>query len=157
MRELIVTFFCLWTALKLRKMADGNQYNGSPWDKAAVALRISLVTVTFAVSSFFGLSAIATTGNMPSVYSLTVIIILTALVMMGAELEITGNVVADAIVMAAGIGALCLTAVIGMPILLAWLNYGRFCLLFLAAVLLAIVVRALMWLNEEENDEHEER
>jgi hypothetical protein len=83
--------------------------------------------------------------GIPSVFWLTLATGLITLVMIGAEVELTGNVLIDCLLVSVGLAAGVFTVVNGLPAALALLNAANLCRWALLCVGAAILIRLIWW------------
>lgn len=145
----MLTFFsiilCLLLAGRLSRGQNGNDVETDSWCLAKRSLRTGMLLVTVPLLGYFGLERYMNGTGIPSLYVLIVCIGLVSLVMTGAGIEISGNVVIDSLLVSGLLVAGCFTVINGIPEAARRLNVESFCSWFLACVISSIVVRAVIW------------
>lgn len=143
--EIVVSILCLWAATKFRRKLDRSTQGKNAWDEAKVALRRGIMIVTIPMLGYFGIVRYLNGLGYPCIFTLILCTGLTAIVLMGAEMEITGNVIFDSILLALFLVCACFTIVNGFPEALARTSGENLCRWFLMCVLAAIFIRAFTW------------
>jgi hypothetical protein len=146
--DLFSILLCLWLAARLRRGIGAEQGPGA-WEYATRSMRWGMLLVTVSMLGYFGVLGYVKDRNFPSALSLILCTGLTALVVMGSGLEITGNVIVDAVIMALGLACGCFTVINGLSDFLEWLNTPNLIRWLLACIGIALVVRAIFWLRED--------
>jgi hypothetical protein len=98
-RELLLTLFCLWVASKLRRRHGAGDGQATAWHRAKKSLRWGTAIVTVSLLAHLGVVRIVHGMGLPSIPSLVLCVGLTALVLLGAEVEFSGNVVVDSLLL----------------------------------------------------------
>jgi len=147
--EILSVLLCLWLAARLGRRCETGDEGPTRWALAKRSLRWGVVFVTVPLLGFFGAVRFGHGAGIPSVFSLILCTGITALVVLGAEVELTGNVLLDCLLVSAGLVGACFTVVNGVPVALGVLSAASVCTWMLLCVGAAIAVRLFLWVFEE--------
>jgi len=148
--EILSVLLCLWLAARLGRRRETGDEGPTRWALAKRSLRWGVVLVTVPLLGFFGVVRFMNGAGIPSVFSLILCTGITALVVLGAEVELTGNVLLDCLLVSAGLVGACFTVVNGVPVALAAMNGSNLCRWMLLCIGAAFVVRIFLWLFQED-------
>jgi len=148
--EIMALLLCLRVATRLRERSPAGDDVPSAWALARQSLRLGVVAVTVPLLGYFGATRYANEQGIPTAFSLVLCTGLTMLVMIGAAVEITGNILLDSLLISAVLVGVCLTVVNGTPEALARINGENLCHWSLACVGTAILVRAVFWATKDQ-------
>lgn len=147
-RDVMWFLLCLWIASLLsRKGPKGNE-NPSAWQYAKRSLRWGVVLVTIPLLGYLGAVRFIQGVGIPSVFSLVLCVGITAVVLLGAKVRVSGNVVLDSLLLSTGLVAACFTVLNGLPEVRARLSAENVYFWFLACTCMALVVRTFFWIKE---------
>lgn len=144
--ELVSILICLWVAVKLRQWQPVGEDKQTPWTLAKRSLRWGAVAVTVPMLGYFGVVRYMHGLGIPSVFVFTLATGLTALVMIGAEVELTGNILIDYLLVSAGLAAGVFTIFNGLPVAWGLVNAANMCRWSLLCVGAALPVRVSLWI-----------
>ncbi|RKY12745.1 MAG: hypothetical protein DRP65_00045 [Planctomycetota bacterium] len=144
--EIVTLLVCLWLAIKVRRRPGAVDGRPNPWVLAKQSLRWGIVLVTVPLLGYFGVVRFMHGAGIPSAFSLVLCTGITALVMMGMEVELTGNILVDCLLVSIALVAASFTVVNGVPLVLVHLSGANLCRWVLACVAAAMLVRVWLWI-----------
>ena len=146
--QVLSFLICLMLAAGLRGKAGGASGGEGAWKLARRSLRWGMVVVTVPLMGYFGIERYAQGVGIPSPFAAVMCTGATALLLMGSEVEITGNIVVDAIVLSVLLVGCCFTVINGAPELVSRVTSENVCMWLLACMVAALLVRASIWVSK---------
>lgn len=150
--QILSVIICLWLSKRIRQAGsgNGNGWKQSPWSLARSSLKTGMLAVTVPLLGYLGVVRYMNGMGMPSPYLFVVCTGLACLVMMGAGVEITGNVIVDSLFLSGLLAGGCFTVVNGLPGAWSKMNWRTLSAWFLACICAAILARAVTWIKEDD-------
>jgi hypothetical protein len=144
--QILSSLVCLWLAATLRGRSSPGDGRPSPWGLAKYSLRHGIMVVTVPILGYFGVVRFMQGLGIPSVFWFALATGLTALVMVGAEVELTGNILIDCLLLSFALVGAVFTVINGVPTALTLLDSANLCRWALLCVGAAILVRVALWI-----------
>lgn len=144
MQYVFTIILSIWLARKARRWARparGVELSGDSFR----SLWLGTQLVTLPMLAFLGIIQYLHGQGEFSWISLGICILITAVFLLGIELEITGNVLIDAIIIGGLVGAFSLVTINGIPMAFSNLEMKKISLWILACLTAAMLVRAVYW------------
>ncbi len=138
---------CIWAASALRRRDRAGRPGPSAGLLAKRALWWGILLATALPALAIGVAGLAHGQNVPSPFVVVLCVGVSALTLFGHSLEMTGNLIADTLILSVLLAASCLALVNGLAgaLSLAAASPGRW---FLCCLFLAVAVRAVLWVKE---------